>query len=73
MWRHGYVVSAYIASLLYVTLSSPEVSYHVDIFMASRKIPVHVLAVGCKLSYSKFYGCFYSVYTGGKVHLQLTL
>ena len=73
MWRHGYVVSAYIVLLIYVTLSCPVLSCHVDIFTASRKIPVHVLAVGCKLSYRKFYGCFYSVYTGGNVHLQLTL
>ena len=37
MWRHNYVVSAYIATLPYVTLSCPIVSYHVRYFTGFRE------------------------------------
>ena len=48
MWRHSYVVSAYIATLPYVTC---EIFLRVPV-----KITVQVLAAGCQLSYRIFYG-----------------
>ena len=49
MWRRSYVVSAYIAMLLYVTLSCPILSCHVRYFLrVTIIITVHVLAAGCQ-------------------------
>ena len=56
MWRHSYVVSAYIATLPYVTLSCPVMFYHVKYFLrVPVKITVQVLAAGCQLSYRTIY------------------
>ena len=69
MWRHSYIVSAYIATLPYLTLSCPILSCHVRYFLrVPVKITVRVLAAGCQLTYRKFYGFFYSVYL--KVSIQ---
>ena len=59
VWRHSYVVSTYIATLPYVTLSCPILSCHLRYLLrVPVKITVQVLAAGCQLSYRKFYGFF---------------
>ena len=64
MWRHIYVVSAYIATLpynYYLALSRLAIPV---------KITVQVPAAGCQFFYRKFYG-FFIVY-GRKVSLRMT-
>ena len=62
MWRHIYLVSAYIATLPYVTLTCLILSCHVTILRVPVKIAVQVLAAGCQLSYRNFYGFFFTLH-----------
>ena len=70
--RHRYVVSAYIATLPYATLSCPILFTHVRFFKVPLKITVQVLVAGCQLSYCKFYDFLYSVLCDMKIQLTQT-
>ena len=56
MWRQSFVVSAYIATLPYVTLSCNILSCHVRYCL---RVPVKLMVYGCQLSYRKFYVFFF--------------
>ena len=67
VWRHIYVVSVYITTLLYVTLSCPILSGHARYFL---RVPVnksvHVLAAGCSYSTVSSLGFFFTMCIGGQ-------